>query len=291
MTPPRPRRSLPPEGAVGPFGRPGGTDVTTPDVHPTAIVDPGAELGAGVTIGPYSIVHAGVRLGAGSFVGAHCELGLPVGGARQVGPVLALEIGEQATIRSGSVLYAGSRFGARLECGHKVTLRERTTAGENLRIGTLSDVQGDCTLGDFVRLHGNVQVGKGSRLGDYVWVFPFVVLTNDPHPPSEHCLGVTIEDFAVVGAHTVVLPGVTLGRECVVGAGSLVDAAVAAGMLATGRPARAVCKAAIVRDKRNPARRAYPWKDVFDRGLPWQGEGYAAWRARHPDTGTQSLEM
>lgn len=266
-------------------------EVNAAGIHPTAIVDAGAVLGEGVTVGPYSIVHAGVRLGAGSFVGAHCELGLPPGGARPGPEVLPLEIGPEATIRSGSVFYAGSRFGPRLETGHKVTVRERTEAGENLRIGTLSDVQGDCRFGDFVRVHGNVQVGKASVVGHYVWLYPYVVLTNDPHPPSHHLIGPVVEDFAVVSTHSVLLPGVRIGRESVVGAGSLVDADVPAGQLATGRPARVVCKAAIVRDKRNPARRAYPWKDVFDRGLPWQGEGYAAWRARHPDAGAGRLEM
>jgi acetyltransferase-like isoleucine patch superfamily enzyme len=266
-------------------------EVSGTRIHATALIDPAAQLGEGVEIGPYSIVHAGVRLGAGSFVGAHCELGLPLGGARAQAEVLPLQIGPHATIRSGTVLYAGSHFGARLETGHRVTIREHTVAGENLRVGTLSDIQGDCTLGDFVRLHGNVQVGKGSRVGSFVWIFPFVVLTNDPHPPSQHCIGVTLEDFAVVGAHCVLLPGVHLGRECVVGAGSLVDRDVAEGLLATGRPAKALCRAAIVRDKRNPAQRAYPWKDVFDRGLPWQGEGYAAWRERHPDAMDTTLEM
>ncbi|MCL4722434.1 MAG: acyl-[acyl-carrier-protein]--UDP-N-acetylglucosamine O-acyltransferase, partial [Gammaproteobacteria bacterium] len=43
-------------------------------VHPTAIVSPGAELDAGVTIGPYAVIGPGVRLGAGTTVGAHAVL-------------------------------------------------------------------------------------------------------------------------------------------------------------------------------------------------------------------------
>ncbi len=251
-------------------------------IHPTAIVAPDAELGAGVTIGPYSIVHPGVRLGAGSFVGAHCELGLPVGGAAPGETPGRLEIGAGAVLRSGAIVYTDCRLGDRLELGHRVTIRERTVAGENLRVGTLCDLQGDCRLGDFVRLHGNVQVGKASRIGSFVWIFPFVVLTNDPHPPSDHCIGPVLDDFAVVGAHSVLLPGVTLGRESVIAAGSTVRDDIAAGMLAGGAPAKPLCKASIVRDKRNPARKAYPWQAVFDRGLPWQGIGYAAWREAHP---------
>ena len=259
------------------------------DIHPTALVAPGAQLGAQVTIGPYSVIHPGVVLGEGSFVGAHCELGLPLGGARPAGPPLGLHIGAGAVIRNGSTLYDGSRFGPRFECGHKVTIRERTQAGENLRVGTLGDIQGDCQLGDFVRLHGNVQVGKGSRLASFVWIFPFVVLTNDPHPPSDHCLGVSVEAFAVVGAHSILLPGITLGTESVIAAGSVVGSDIAAGQLAGGRPAKLLCAARIVRDKLNPARKAYPWQPVFSRGLPWEGQDYAAWRTRHPDIGFPSI--
>ncbi len=257
-------------------------------IHPTAQVAPGVVLGAGVEIGPFAVIHPGVELGDGGFVGAHCELGVPLGGGRLPadGNNGRLVIGAGATIRSGSILYTGSHFGARLECGHRVTIREHTQAGENLRVGTLSDIQGDCRLGNFVRLHGNVQIGKGSDLGNYTWIFPFVVLTNDPHPPSDHLLGVTMEDFAVLGAHSVVLPGVRLGRESVVGAGSVVRSDVAPGVLVSGSPARKLCMAAIVRDKTNPARKAYPWKDVFDRGMPWHGIGYAAWRAANPDAGS-----
>jgi acetyltransferase-like isoleucine patch superfamily enzyme len=262
-------------------------------VHPTALVAPDVILGEGVYVGPYAVIHSGVHLGQGSFVGSHCELGVPLGGARLPanGDNGRLLIRQNSTIRSGSILYTGSSFGPRLECGHRVTIRENTVAGENLRVGTLSDIQGDCHLGDYVRLHGNVQLGKGSRLGNYVWIFPFVVLTNDPHPPSEHCIGVVIEDFAVLGAHSVVLPGVRLGRESVVGAGSVVKHDVEPGALASGSPAKKLCMASILRDRGNPARRAYPWKDVFDRGLPWQGIGYAAWRQQNPDSGTSFITV
>lgn len=259
-------------------------------IHPTAIIAASARIEDSVHVGAYSIIHPGVVIGAGSFVGAHCELGMPVGGARLPadGNNGQLVIGRESIIRSGSILYTNSQFGPRFECGHRVTIRENTQAGENLRVGTLSDIQGDCSFGNYVRLHGNVQVGKGSVLGNYVWVFPFVVLTNDPHPPSNHCLGVIMEDFAVLGAHSVVLPGVRLGRESVVGAGSVVREDVEQGVLAAGSPAKKLCLAGIVRDKANPAKRAYPWKDVFDRGLPWEGVGYAVWRQQNPNVGLSS---
>lgn len=254
--------------------------LTSPGIHSSAIIAPQVNLGLNITIGPYSILHPGVELGDGSFVGAHCELGVPVGGGLPSAEPGKLVVGPSALIRSGSVFYSGSSFGPRFECGHKVTIRERTLAGENLRVGTLSDIQGDCTFGDYVRIHGNVQIGKGSEIGSYVWIYPYTVLTNDPQPPSEYLIGVKIEDYAVIGVSTTVLPGVRIGSHAVVAAKSLVKDDVPTGMLAAGHPAKILCPAKALRDRFDPRKKPYPWPHQFDRGLPWEGEDFERWLSR-----------
>lgn len=232
-------------------------------IHPSAVVDPGAELDADVDIGPFTIVHAGVHLGAGSVVGSHCELGHPAHG--DPGP---LRVGAGALIRSHSVLYAGSTFGDGLQTGHRVTLREGIEAAEDLRVGTLCDLQGDTTFGRHVRLHSNVHVGRGSTVSEFVWLFPYVVLTNDPHPPSDGSqLGPTIERFAVVGTSAVVLPGVRVGEGALVAAQALVRRDVSAGSICAGVPGKAAGSVERIElvDGSGPA---YPWRRHFHRGYP-----------------------
>ncbi|TFV76102.1 N-acetyltransferase [Blastococcus sp. CT_GayMR19] len=233
-------------------------------IHPTAIIDPAARLGEGVEVGPFSIVHADVELGDGSVVGSHCELGHPAA-AGDVGP---LRIGSGALIRSHNVVYAGSTFGDGLQTGHQVTIREGIEAAEGLRVGTLGDLQGDATFGRHVRLHSNVNIGRGSRIAEFVWIFPYVVLTNDPHPPSDgfHA-GVTIERFAVVATSSVVFPGVTIGEGSLVGAQSLVRDDVPPGMIYSGNPGKvlAPAKRLLLSDRSGPA---YPWRRHFHRGYP-----------------------
>lgn len=247
-------------------------------VHPTAIVSASAELGAGATVGAYAIVHDNVTLGDGAVIGAHCVLGEPLaawyGGGAYVNPPLT--IGAGAIIRSGSVIYAGSTLGDAFECGHRATVREQTVAGHHVRVGTNGDVQGHCRIGNYVRLHSSVFVAPDATLGDYVWLFPHVVLTNDPHPPSESSHGVKIDDFAAVGARSVVLPGVVIGRDALVGAGSVVRAAVPPEAVVVGSPARVVGTVRDVRS-RDTGEAVYPWREHFSRGMPWQREGYAAW--------------
>lgn len=233
-------------------------------IHPTALVDPAARLGAGVEVGPFSVVYANVDIGHDSVIGSHCEIGYPT----PLADGEPLVIGASALIRSHSILYEGSEFGEGLVTGHRVTIREKTTAGKNLQLGTLDDIQGDCRFGDYVRLHSNVHVGKGSNIGNYVWIFPYVVLTNDPHPPSEVQLGVTVEDFAAIATMSVILPGVTVGKGALVAALSSVSRDVHPDCVVAGSPARFLCETSRLRLKDGSGLPAYPWRRHFHRGYP-----------------------
>lgn len=242
-------------------------------IHPTAIVSPKARLGAGVTIGPFCLIHDQVELDADVTVGAYCELGHP----SRLSDGSPLRIGAGSLIRSHSVFYEGSSFGPGLVTGHRVTVRELTRAGRGFQLGTKGDVQGHCQIGDYVRTHSNVHIGQKSVIGNCVWLFPDVLLTNDPNPPSEHLLGPVIEDYAVIAAKATLLPGVRVGAHAVVGAHSLVSADVEPSMLVNGAPAKPVCKASFLRMKHDPRLKAYPWTARFFRGYP--EALVATWRA------------
>lgn len=233
-------------------------------IHPTAIICEKVKLGRNVKIGPYTIVHDNVVIGDNTDIGSHCELGVPT--ALSDGSPLVF--GESSLIRSHSVFYEGSNFGKNLVTGHRVTVRELTKAGENLQIGTLSDLQGHCKIGDYVRLHSNVHIGQHSNIGNYVWIFPYVVLTNDPHPPSNIMMGVTLEDFAVIATMSIVLPGVKIGTGALVGAHSSVSKAVEPDTVVAGSPAKFICDTSAVKLKDGSGCSAYPWRKHFHRGYP-----------------------
>jgi len=233
-------------------------------IHPTAIVSPRARLGKNVEVGAFSIVHDDVQVGDDAVIGSHCEIGHP--SALAEGEPLV--IGNGALIRSHSIFYQGSSFGDRLVTGHRVTVREKTRAGENLQIGTLSDIQGHCSIGDYVRFHSNVHIGQKSDIRNFVWIFPYAVLTNDPHPPSSVLQGACIEDYAAIATMSIILPGVTVGEGALVGAHSSVSRNVAPNTVAVGAPAKFVCNAAEIKLKDGTGRPAYPWRDHFSRGYP-----------------------
>ncbi len=230
-------------------------------IHPTAVIHPGAKLGKAVSVGPFSIINENVEIGANSTIGSHCEIGISHANSNE-----NLVIGDESIIRSHSVMYSGSTFGCKLETGHHVSLREGTKAGENLRVGSYSDIQGDLVIGNFVRLHSNVHLGKQTIIGNYVWIFPFVVTTNDPQPPSEQVLGCHVEDFVAIATGAILLPGVVVGHDSLIGANSTVNKNVEPFSLMVGSPAR---KIKDVRDlKDTNSRQSYPWRMHFRRGYP-----------------------
>ncbi len=248
------------------------------DVHPTALVSTKAQLGRHVTVGPFTVVHDNVVIGDGSTIGGHCEIGVPAHHAGEGGP---LEVGSGSMVRSHSVLYENSTIGPGLVTGHRVTIRERAIIGRDFQLGTLGDVQGHCEIGDFVRFHSNVHVGHHTKVGSFVWIFPYVVLTNDPHPPSEVQQGVTVEDYAAIATMSVVLPGVLVGEGALVGAHSSVTRDVPANMVAVGVPAKIVCEATDIMRRDASGKPAYPWRRHFHRGYP--SDVVARWTEEFPD--------
>lgn len=240
-------------------------------IHALAIVSDKAVIGKNVSIGPFTIVHDNVRIAGDVTIEGYCEIGV----ANNLSGGEPLIIGEGSHIRSHSIFYEASTFGEKLVTGHRVTVREKTIAGKNLQIGTLSDIQGHCTIGDYVRFHSNVHIGQKSSIGNFVWIFPYVVLTNDPHPPSNHLIGAVVEDYALIATMSVILPGVVVARGCMVGAHSTVNRNTEAEMVYVGSPARRLCPTGKIRLQDGSGLPAYPWVKHFNRGYP--EDVLAAW--------------
>ncbi len=247
-------------------------------IRDNCIIEDNVVLGDNVYIDSNTIIRSDVSLGADSTVGANCIIGeyqmdFYRDRSHHAHP---LNIGQNALIRSGSIIYSGSDIGDNFQTGHQVTIREKARIGNNVSVGTLSDIQGNCDIGNYVRMHSNVHIGQLSKIDDCVWIFPYVVLTNDPTPPSENMLGVHIHSFAIVATSTVVLPGIEIMSDSLVGAGSVVNRDVEPYAVVVGNPAK---QRADIRDMKNKitGEKVYPWRYHFDRAMPWEGIGFDEW--------------
>lgn len=149
-------------------------------------------------------------------------------------------IGTDATIRSGTILYADVTVGDEFTTGHDALVREHTEIGDGVLLGTKTVVDGTTTIGSNVSLQTGVYVPSHTAIGSHVFVGPRAVLTNDPYPVRQEVdlTGPTLEDHVSIGANATLLPGVTVGEGSFVAAGSVVTEDVPPDTLAIGQPAR-----------------------------------------------------
>jgi acetyltransferase-like isoleucine patch superfamily enzyme len=96
-------------------------------------------------------------------------------------------------------------------------------------------------MGNGVRIHSQAFVPEYSVLEDNCWIGPNVVITNAKYPRSprvkETLKGAIIRQGAKIGANSTLLPGIEIGENALVGAGSVVTKNVPAGTVVVGNPA------------------------------------------------------
>jgi len=157
---------------------------------------------------------------------------------------LKTRIGPNSLIRSHSVLYAGNDIGSRFQTGHGVMIRELNHIGDDVSVGTHSVVEHHVRIGNKVRIHSNVFIPEYSVIEDDAWIGPNVVFTNARYPLSSGAKaglrGPHILSGAKIGANATLLPGVIIGHNALVGAGSVVTRDVADGKVVAGNPARII---------------------------------------------------
>lgn len=190
------------------------------------------------TIHPTAVVASNVRLGEGSVVGEYVVLGRAPRGKKE--GELELLIGPGAVIRPFTTIYAGTRIGARLQTGQGASIREDNVIGDDVSVGTHAALELGNRIGSRVRIHTGCFL-ELTEIEDEVFIGPNVVFTDDPHPQCPAYLdcvrGGVVRRRARIGANSTILPGVEIGEDALVGAGSVVRARVPARTVWAGNPA------------------------------------------------------
>lgn len=115
---------------------------------------------------------------------------------------------------------------------------------------------GSCEIGENCKLHSHIWIGDNVKIGnnvriqafsfippgiiieDDVFIGPRVTFTNDKYPPSETWLATIVKRGASLGASSTILPGITIGENSKIGAGSVVTKDVPSNVVVCGVPAK-----------------------------------------------------
>lgn len=184
------------------------------EIHPTALVADTAELGEGVSVGPYSIVGPQVKVGPGTRIGPH----VLIEGDTTVGAECVLSKGAVLGTEPQDLKYAGEP--TRLVVGDRTVIREYATLNRGTAASGVTSVGSDCLLMSYVH------VAHDCHLGDHV------ILSNAVNMAGH----VTIEDWVIVGGMTPIHQFVRIGQHAFVGGQSRIAKDVPPYVKAAGIP-------------------------------------------------------
>jgi len=156
-------------------------------IHPTAVIDPSAKLGDGITVGPYAVIEGDTSIGDGCFIDAHVKISrYTTLGARcrvyfgaligeepqdhrfQVGVTSYTDIGNDTTLREYVTIHRSPFEGARTSIGHHTLLMAFVHVGHDAQIGNL------VTVANQTAISGHVEIGDGAVISGYVLIHQFV---------------------------------------------------------------------------------------------------------------------
>ncbi len=184
------------------------------NIHPTAIVDPGAELAEDVQVGPYAIIQKDVSIGSGTCIGGHsviepfvsigrncrifqfASIGAEPQSLKFQGEKTYVKIGNETTIREFVTIHRGTDFGGGLtEVGERNFLMAYTHIAHDCKTGKMVIMANNATLaghihiGDYATIGGLTAIHQFVKVGDYAFIGgksavvkdipPFVIAAGD----------------------------------------------------------------------------------------------------------------
>jgi len=185
-------------------------------IHPTAVVDAGAEIGEGVSVGPYSVIGPNVKIGPRTTVGSHCVFE----GWTEIGEDCKITHSVCLGQEPQDVKYAGEETYVRI--GARNLIREFTTVHRATGEGCETRVGDDNFIMAYVHIAHNCIVGSGTVISN--------LTTMAGH--------VTVEDQARISGVIPIHQFVRIGTHSIVGGGSRVPKDILPYIKAAGNPLR-----------------------------------------------------
>ena len=155
------------------------------------------------------------------------------------------DIGKDTIVQTGAIIEDDCKIGSNCRIGYHAVLRKGTVIGDNSIFGTHSVSEGLNKIGSHVTIHSQCHITQTVEIDDWVFIAPFfcgantrkIVHGRDYDLSKE---GYRIKAGARIAIGVLVMPAVTIGREALIGAGSLVTRDIPDFAIAYGSPAKVV---------------------------------------------------
>ncbi|MFX1474672.1 MAG: acyltransferase [Promethearchaeota archaeon] len=200
-------------------------------------------------IGAGSRLHGPIEIGDNVFIGGFVSIGVPtqtqiiaIQTRKVKDPRLTSKLtvlGDNCIIRTGTVIYTDVRLGNHARTGHNAVIREEVTVGNYSLIGSGTIIDGKTSIGNKVSIQSRVYIPWKTTIEDHVFLGPNCILTNDKYVMRipYKLKGPTIRRGVSVGAGAIIMPGIEVGEEAVIGAGAVVTRDVPPKTIVFGIPA------------------------------------------------------
>jgi len=231
-------------------------------VHPSArigqetklgefvVIEDGVKIGKNCRIGHSVIIHQASIIGDNVRIDAHTIVGKSpmksvLSALTKEKELPPAEIGTGALIGASVIIYRGCKIGKNTLVADLASIREEVTIGETTIIGRGVTIENRTTIGSRCKIETSAYICGLSSIGDGCFIAPEVTFTNDnflgrTKERFKYHKGVTMLKGARIGANATILPGITIGEDGLVAAGSVVTKDVPARKIVMGQPAKVV---------------------------------------------------
>lgn len=205
-------------------------------------------IGSNACIGNNVTIYKGTKIGDNVYIESNAVIGRQPRPAKTSTvkisePLSPAEVGSGTTIGAGAVLYAGTVLGSYCLIGDTTVVRERCMIGDFVIIGTGAIVENSVNIGEKTKIQSGSYITAYSNVGKNCFIAPMVTTTNDnfmgrTEERFKYIKGAIIKNAARVGGGSILLPGVTVGEESFIAAGSVVTKDTVPKKYYMGIPAR-----------------------------------------------------
>ena len=210
-------------------------------IHKTAIIDPNAVLGKGVSIGPYTIIDRGVIIGDNTVIGANnvINANTVIGCDSKIENNIHLHhgsiIGDRCLIQSGTVIGCdGFGFFTENDYNHKISQNGNVTIGNDVELGANCTIDrgtiGETTIGDMCKFDNSVQIAHNVSIGKGCLLTAHVTIAGSTR----------VGEFCSFGGQAGAIDHISIGDRAILACYTVAMKDLPGGKIYSGAPAREI---------------------------------------------------